>query len=337
MAPITMSAPVLGALTVRKISAVEILGLALIGLCAHIFGFILNDLVDIDVDRKVPYRQHSPLLTGEVKAREAWVFAGLQIPLAFFIYMGIFSGNAYGGLALVVSVLLSIVYGLWSKFGEIPKWIPEISLAGSIGFLSLAGVLFGSLHVKPVSILFCLALTIGLLLLNSVPSGLKDLRTDVQSKVESFIIWAGARLEANGVLIIPKKLFIYSFSLHFLFGCALFQIALDLKPPLWVALWSFTLYVYSGLHLRALLSPLSVINKTPSLLSGVFNYFSLTLLLINQISLTFWIVLFILSLVPVSQPITLAYKMWKKKYGLIMTYNASKSKHTYSRVDEGLE
>src|SRR5436853_1604586 len=54
--------PLLGAATVRsRLSGREIAGLIGIGLAYHIFAYVLNDVIDLPIDRGQPLRQGDPL------------------------------------------------------------------------------------------------------------------------------------------------------------------------------------------------------------------------------------------------------------------------------------
>lgn len=109
----------MGALSLRQtIPFIDLIALAGIGICAHFFGFVLNDLMDYSLDKESPYRQNSPLVSGEVTQLQAWVvmlvlelFAGLHTIRLLnlrhtreFRDVVLFLGGFYNYLALVIHV-----------------------------------------------------------------------------------------------------------------------------------------------------------------------------------------------------------------------------------------
>ena len=56
-----------------------------VGLAFHIFAYVLNDVVDLRLDRTEPLRADSPLVQGTITRRRALWLAFSQPPLAFVI------------------------------------------------------------------------------------------------------------------------------------------------------------------------------------------------------------------------------------------------------------
>ena len=317
MAPVTMSAPVFGAMSVRSLGPREVFGLALIGLCAHLFGFILNDLYDFELDQTVSSRNSGPLFTGRISTREAWVFALLQVPLVYIIYRFWLKGPGIGILFLLASLMLSLIYNSWSKRGSLPKWIPELALALSIGALCLAGSLVIATSLSVTTVLFTLAMSIGLLILNSVPSGLKDLKTDSAYGVQSFVIWMNAQMVNEEQYRIPQKLRVYSLSLQISYALIVLSLVWIWSLNWWVAGLILLLCLYGTLHLRKILSMRSfpkMLNAQP-LLSGVYNYCALAILLFPVLPVWISGLIMLLTLLVIFKPLTLASKIWGTDYG----------------------
>ncbi len=89
------------------------LGLAIVGLGAHFFGFALNDIIDRRLDQTVPARSRSPLVAGRVSLRGAWGFVLVQIPLALGLYHFVLGADGPGLAILGVSIMLSLLQGDW--------------------------------------------------------------------------------------------------------------------------------------------------------------------------------------------------------------------------------
>jgi len=279
MAPLTISVPLLGAFTVGEPLALhELLGLGGIGLCAHVFGFALNDIIDQPLDRIVPDRQQHPLVTGQMSRLEAWVFVLIQAPLALSIYKAL--GGANPGLAVLsLSIGLSVIYNLWSKRGRLPRLLPEVALALSIGLLCLAGAMLKIAHPPAPSLLYAITLTLVLLLLNSVASGLKDLKTDAAFGATSFALSAGCRILDEDEIDIAKRLWLYSAGLQSaILVCLL--VLLKLFDSGWPAsVLVCGLGLYAALHLRMILTlrSFAAVRRSMPLLNGYYNYAALAL------------------------------------------------------------
>jgi hypothetical protein len=202
----------------------------------------------------------------------------------FLIYYFVIQGNNTGLILLCVSIILAFIYDLWSKKGKLPKFLAELSLASSIGILSLVGAVSKSYIISWKSMIFALVLTLILLLLNSVPSGLKDLKTDFECGAKSFVISTGSKMLDSDQMFIPKKLRIYSAVVQ-----VLIMIGLILMTQLFSTSWKINILVtvltiYACLHLRMILSLKSFnrLRKSSPLLNGFYNYNALSLFVVGE-------------------------------------------------------
>jgi len=254
-APLTISVPILGALSLgQSLTSTDILGLGSIGLCAHLFGFSLNDIIDYPIDCTVPYRKSHPLVTKRISMKEAWIFAVMQIPIAIGIYIIALDVSRTGAFLMLLSIATSAIYNLWSKRGKIPRYFAELSLALSIGFLCCFGAATQSTIISLQSVLFSLTLAILLFLLNSVPSGLKDIKTDENFNVESFVIASGCRMVGDDGIFIPKKIWWFVFSLQFIVILCFVILGSHYHPSWFVVILTSALLLFSTLHLRLILT-----------------------------------------------------------------------------------
>jgi 4-hydroxybenzoate polyprenyltransferase len=284
-----MSVPLLGAFSAGvQASGLSLVGLLLIGLCAHCFGFSLNDLIDLPFDRQAPYRQDGALIAARVSRKAGWVFALLQVPLAIGVYIFL-DGQALGVGALCISISLSIVYNLWSKMGRLPRLLPELALAASILLLCFVGASLRPGLPDWVSLLFAAELGLILLLLNSVSSGLKDLKTDEVTGAHSFVLSTGSYMLGEDQMQLSTTLRVYSLILQlgiWLGGLCLVKLILPGWP---IFLLVIVLSIFGALHLRMLLfmNSFSALRKSMPLLNGFYNYTALALLVSG--SMPFWL------------------------------------------------
>jgi len=320
MAPLTVSVPILGALTVGEyINWSELLALGLVGLCAHIFGFALNDIIDYRLDKNLPVHQKHPLVTGEITRKQAWGFVLLQIPIALSVYKFFLNGTNFATLLLGASFGISVIYNLWSKWGKLPRIFPELALALAIGLLTIVGALHKTTILPIESIVFAFTLTLILLLLNSVPNHLKDIKTDQEFGVTSFVLSAGAKFEGQDKIIIPAKLVIYSAFLQIIISFCMIALLYLYQPTLFKSAIIILLTIYAGLHLRMILKMDSLVQLRRSIpfLNGFYNYFALGLFVIDKAprSIITFYNFFVLALFVL--PFGLAYRIWHNRYQLI--------------------
>jgi len=315
LAPLTMSVPLLGAFSAGiEMSGLELGGLALIGLCAHCFGFTLNDLIDLPFDRQAPYRQTGALITGRISRSAGWVFALFQVPLAIGTY-ALLGGQALGIGALCLSIALSAVYNLWSKSGRIARLLPELALAASISLLCFAGVLFQTGFPGWISHLFASELGLVLLLLNSVSSGMKDLKTDQATGARSFVLSTGSRMLDEDHMLVSPLLRIYCIILQAMMWLGGFGL-LALNRPGWLlSILIIGLFIFGGLHLRMLLftESFSVLRRSMPLLSGFYNYTALALLVIGSMPLWLGLVYGLFAIWLFSIPLGASWRVWRKR------------------------
>lgn len=316
MAPFTISVPLLGALASGiALTGAQAFGLALVGCAAHFFGFGLNDLIDAPLDRTLALRSQHPLATGALSARAAWGFVLIQIPLCLLVYVSL-SGS--GLPALILSGLCSAVYNLWSKWGRLPRWLPEAALAASTALLCAAGSLVDGEFSLP-ALLYALALGLVLLLLNSVSSGLKDIRTDAAFGARSFVLSTGSRMLDADRLYIAPALRLYSAGLQGLIFAVFAALILLYRPPALTVVLMLALAVYGALHLRMLLAVRSfaALRGSLPLLNGFYNYGALLVLVAWRLPAWLQIAAALYVLLLLATPLRLSFSMWRKGYAML--------------------
>jgi 4-hydroxybenzoate polyprenyltransferase len=313
LAPLTMSVPILGAFSTNThLSGFEIAGLALIGLCAHLFGFSLNDLIDMPYDRLVSYRQRDALITQRVSHVEGWFFALLQVPVAIVIYL-LLGGRALGLGALCMSIALSVVYNLWSKSGRLARLLSELALAASISLLCLAGASLQPDFPMLTSGLFACELGLVLLLLNSVASGMKDLKTDEAIGARSFVLSTGCRMLDDDLMHVSPLLWMYSVILQVMIWLGGISLLVLFRLGWPLSMLIIGLFIYGALHLRMLLSlkNFSVLRKAMPLLSGFYNYAALALIVSGSFPLWLDLIYGLFVVWLVSIPLRASLRVWR--------------------------
>lgn len=318
MAPLTMSVPVFGALSVNSgLTWYEGLGLGIVGLSAHIFGFGLNDIIDAPVDRKSPSRSYDPLVSGTLSAKVSVAFVIMQLPVMAMVYKLVLGASWAAMGVLCSSVVLSVVYNLFSKQGRLPRILAELSLAIAIGLLCICGVLSKTSTISVMTLTFTTTLTLILLLVNSVPSHLKDVKTDFESGVSSFVLSAGTTVIGDQIEI-SRRLWLYSALVQFLISVGLIG-CIFLSSTNWLYIsFALVFMIFATLHLRMVLnlSSFQQMRQSMPILSGVYNYFALSMFVASAFSMLWSIIFWGLVGLLLAIPLTLALRIWRNPYQL---------------------
>ena len=197
--------PVFGAICNKESDFVRLSFLFIIGILAHIFTFVQNDIFDVDIDKKSSYVLGRPLIKGTVSKVEALVLVVFSLLLSFVI-AGVFLFTAMSFLVLLISFLLMTFYNKYSKrlFG--------MEYVLGIGVFTYS--LFGALTVSnKVSIL---AIIVGLVGMTQwffsvgVFANLKDVKYDIKMGVKTTPTMLGVT-EAGDELQIPIIFKFYAF------------------------------------------------------------------------------------------------------------------------------
>jgi 4-hydroxybenzoate polyprenyltransferase len=194
---------VLSALCNGQFDFFPLLGLFIIGIFAHIFGFVQNDYFDIEIDKKSEYVSERALAKGIV-SRKGALFLVLFSFFASIILAYLFFFTILSFLTLLLSSFLITLYNKYSK--RMPGM--EYVLAAGV----CAIVLFGALTVSDV--LSPLAIFIVLFVLMkyaSVIVNLKDVKYDSKHGIKTTPILLGVTA-IDDELRIPAVFTTYAFS-----------------------------------------------------------------------------------------------------------------------------
>jgi 4-hydroxybenzoate polyprenyltransferase len=202
--PVTAFPLLTGALLADPLTPISILlKLAAVGLLAHVYGFILNDIVDVNIDRENPQRRYSPLVQRRVSAQLALVVTIATIPLAHAMLASVRTCSVLDHFLLGTSFFLAAVYNLSGKRFQLLPLIPDLCLGVAVGLLALLGSHLVAGHVPTAAVLISTFYVLQLLLVNSIHGGIKDIDTDLRSGVVTTPIWWGAGVREGGVVNSP--------------------------------------------------------------------------------------------------------------------------------------
>lgn len=200
---LTAVAPVLGALSMWNMGTLSLLKLFilfLIGVLAHIYGFVINDVIDIKVDKLSKELSARPLVRGSITRGRAAVFA-ISCMVVSFILSFIFFSDLLSYL-LLFGILL-VAYFFASIYDVASKRYPgmDVFVTGAIFFL----ILFGASTIGTPTLLAYIVALIGsiqVLFMNMINGAIKDIDHDKQGSANTIAIRLGANVHA-GVMTLP--------------------------------------------------------------------------------------------------------------------------------------
>jgi 4-hydroxybenzoate polyprenyltransferase len=206
--------PLLGAGSVHSaLPLTKLLGLLGMAFLFHLFAYIFNDVIDLELDRSEPRRANFPLVRGIVKPTHALIFSLAQIPLAAGIAIWMQSNwLAYATLAIAFGGMA--VYNLWGKRARYPL-LTDFAQGMSWAALALFGAASTVGGPNVLTIFLCAYLIVFICLGNGVHGSLRDLTNDFQRGVRSMAIFLGAQPTLNDELDISAGLRRYAFALQY--------------------------------------------------------------------------------------------------------------------------
>jgi 4-hydroxybenzoate polyprenyltransferase len=251
--------PLLGAAAVSSpLKSYQVLELLGVAMAFHIFAYVLNDVIDLPVDRTEPLRADDPLVQGTIQPRQALAVALLQIPVALIltVWLGA-NGPAY--VFLAAAFLLMTVYDLWGKRTPFPPLTDFIQ-----GLSWNALVLYGAAAVpgypsKLLGIVIAFVVVF-IMMINGVHGGLRDFANDLNCNVRTTAILLGVRLLDTGRVKISFLFGLYALTLQALL------IAILLLPLVynWFDYSQITWNIIAGIVLLfSLLSLITLIASAP--------------------------------------------------------------------------
>lgn len=264
----------------NDVSSIDYVIVIIIGFTTHYFGFITNDIMDFEFDRKAKSRSTSPFISSRITRSEMKISAIVFLSLTILLYLTI-GASQNSMLLLIISCCLSLVYNFYSKTSSLSKYIPEMSLALSISILVLSVVSindpYGYISALPWATLIMLIL----FSLNSISNGLKDLKTDSNNGAITFVIQNKCKYISYNQIKISQRVKIIAASTQVLIlGLIVVILYLENYPDYLVVL-PIVLASLGFWHMTKLLNitDYTVFHASKPFLYGYLNFASAILLL----------------------------------------------------------
>lgn len=199
---LTGIAPVLGALSMGTINLIplhSLIILFLIGCFSHIYGFVLNDVIDTDVDKLSKELTTRPLISGTITRKNAIIFAITCMVLSWLFTLFFYKNLVE--FVVILSILifadvLSTIYNIASK--KYPGM--DIFVASAVFFLIIFGASVVSYKDLSSNVLVWIVAFIGaiqVLFMNMINGAIKDVDHDVKGNANTLAIRLGAKVQKD--------------------------------------------------------------------------------------------------------------------------------------------
>jgi 4-hydroxybenzoate polyprenyltransferase len=207
-----------GAQIVRHLDGWTIGGLLLIAAAFHIYAYVLNDVIDLPIDKDQRRRARDPLVRGAILPTTARALALVQLPLAGVVLVYL-DASPLAWATLVAGFVLMTVYNIWGKLCPVPVLTDAIQ-GLAWGALALVGALV-ALPGREVDtanwVLVASIFGFGagfILLINGIHGGLRDFENDDKYDCCTTARWLGARWSDEHGVLSNARIMAFAFPVH---------------------------------------------------------------------------------------------------------------------------
>jgi 4-hydroxybenzoate polyprenyltransferase len=189
----------------------QVPGLVAVAIAFHLFAYLLNDVVDLPIDRTDPRRAATPLVLGTISPRLALLLALAQIPVAALLVI-VMGGGVSGLATLTVLCAAIVVYDLWGKRCPLPPFTDGIQGVSWAALGWLAADLVGEPTVW--TLVLAAYFLVFIMLANGVHGSIRDLVNDRRHGARTTATWFGAEPGPDGAVRLSGSYLAYAFTLQ---------------------------------------------------------------------------------------------------------------------------
>ncbi len=214
--------PVFGAISVGIYDFYKLAILFAIGCFTAIFGFVLNDYADVELDRLIKELQKKPLVSGIIERKNAVAICIFCVILTFLFAFILWKDYNFDDLkfaGIVVLVLAGILGTIYNLYGKKLAG-SDFLVALSISFVFLFGALAFSKPNLLTWIIFLLTFN-QTLHMNAVEGGIKDADHDYLMGVKNIALVSGVKVE-EGRIEVPWHFKAFGMGIRLSSACFVF-------------------------------------------------------------------------------------------------------------------
>jgi len=196
--------PVIAAITVGVYDFYNLLILFVIGAFAAIYGFILNDYADVELDKLIKELHGKPLVSGDISRKNAVAICIFCILFSFLFIFILWYGktlDSFKFTALICILLAGVLGSIYNLYGKKIAG-SDFLVAVSMSFVFLFGALSFGIPTILTWIIFLLTFN-QTLHMNAVEGGIKDSDHDFIMGVNNIALRSGVKVDGNKIFIPP--------------------------------------------------------------------------------------------------------------------------------------
>jgi len=201
----------------------------IIGVFMHIFIFVLNEYIDVDIDRLSPDLSEKPLVKGSVSMQGALAVVITSVSLTYILTF-IYFLDLWVIVALTLSHICGVIYDVWGK--KFPG--SDFVLAGWIFWFCIYGACVADTSLSLLELPLIIYIIAGLgftqiVFNNAVEGGLKDVDHDHIGDARTLATVLGVKVK-KGKLKVSTEFRVFTWSIK-IFHIILF-LSLFINPDL---------------------------------------------------------------------------------------------------------
>jgi len=214
--------PVIGAISVGVLDFYSLSILFIIGALAALYGFILNDYADVEIDRLAEELHGRPLVSGDISTKSALMICVFFVLLSFLLVGVLWYGQTIDYLkfgALLSLFLAGVLGSIYDFYGK--KMVgSDFLVAVSVAFVFLFGALSFGQPTIITWIIFILTFN-QLLHMNAIEGGIKDADHDPKMGVKNIALASGIKMKGVNISV-PASFKIFSIGIRLFSAFLLF-------------------------------------------------------------------------------------------------------------------
>ena len=229
----TATAPLIGSLVIGQRNIYFLFVLFIVGILYHIYGFVLNEYIDVDVDKKSKHLLNKPLVSGSIQKKNAKFIILLSCTSACIITI-IFFPHPLPIIFLILSIIFGGIYDIFGK-----KLLgADIILGAGFFFICLTGASTFSYSFNSLTYVICFLYFFHIIFNNAVEGGLKDIYHDRLAGAKTTASRLGVTFK-DGKLMVTKIFKIFAYIITIIFIGLIFLLLYYQDPYQWINRYIF--------------------------------------------------------------------------------------------------
>ena len=233
----TASAPLIGGLVNEQREIFPLFILLLIGILYHIYGFVLNEYMDVEVDKKSLDLHKKPLVSGSIPGKYAKFIIVLSCVCACALTI-VFFPTPFPILFLLLAIVLGGIYDIFGK-----KILGSDFILGSgFFFICLSGASTFSNDFTSITYVVCFLYFFHIVFNNAVEGGLKDVYHDHLAGAKTLAVQMGVKIR-EGRPVVTKMFMAFAYGIRIIFIGLIFLLIFQQEPNLWFDRYIFQISI----------------------------------------------------------------------------------------------